>query len=77
MGLAGYYIRFVEGFLFILSPLTKLTSKIVKFQWSKACEKNIEGLKKRLTTASVLTLLESTQGLLCIMLHLELGCVVC
>ena len=31
-------------------------------QWSEACEKNIDELKKRLTTAPVLTLLEVTQG---------------
>ncbi|KAH0758385.1 hypothetical protein KY290_021878 [Solanum tuberosum] len=58
LGLAGYYIRFVEGFSSISSPLTKLTHKTVKFQWSETCEKSFLELKKRLTTAPVLTLPE-------------------
>ncbi|KAH0728063.1 hypothetical protein KY284_003928 [Solanum tuberosum] len=62
LGLAGYYRRFVEGFSSISSPLTKLTQKTVKFQWSEACEKSFQILKKRLTTAPVLTLPEGTQG---------------
>ncbi|WP_223677331.1 hypothetical protein, partial [Escherichia coli] len=60
LGLAGYYRRFVEGFSFISFPLTKLTQKTLKFQWFEACEKNFQELKKRLTTAPVLTLPEGT-----------------
>ena len=55
LGLASYYRRFVEGFLSSSSPLTKLTQKTVKFQWSEACEKSFQELKKRLTTAPILT----------------------
>ncbi|XP_070006050.1 uncharacterized protein [Nicotiana sylvestris] len=51
LGLAGYYRRFVEGFSTLASPLTKLTQKAVKFQWSGACEKSFQELKSRLTTA--------------------------
>nr|GFC83869.1 putative reverse transcriptase domain-containing protein [Tanacetum cinerariifolium] len=32
-GLAGYYRRFIEGFLKITKPMTKLTEKKVKFEW--------------------------------------------
>ena len=32
LGLAGYYRRFVEGFSFTASPLTRLTQKEVTFQ---------------------------------------------
>ncbi|WMV41008.1 hypothetical protein MTR67_034393 [Solanum verrucosum] len=39
-GLAGYYRIFIEGFSSIASPLTKLTQKKYKFQWSDECEKN-------------------------------------
>ncbi|XP_069147090.1 uncharacterized protein [Solanum lycopersicum] len=46
---------FVERFSVISSPLTKLTQKTVKFQWSEACDKKFQDLKKRLTTASILT----------------------
>ncbi|XP_019250968.1 PREDICTED: uncharacterized protein LOC109229874 [Nicotiana attenuata] len=58
LGLAGYYRRFVDGFSSISSPLTRLTQKKVKFQWSDACVKSFEELKKRLASAPVLTLPE-------------------
>jgi hypothetical protein len=35
LGLVGYYKRFVEGFSRLAAPLTKLTRKNEKFQWSK------------------------------------------
>ena len=62
MGLAGYYRRFVEGFSSIASPLTRLTQKKVKFQWSDDCEKSFAELKTRLTNTSVLTLPEGLDG---------------
>ena len=34
LGLTGYYTRFIEGFSKISLPLTRLTQKGVKFQWS-------------------------------------------
>ncbi|GJY84802.1 hypothetical protein Tco_0498828 [Tanacetum coccineum] len=33
LGLAGYYRRFIKGFLKIAKPMTKLTQKKVKFEW--------------------------------------------
>ncbi|XP_070003401.1 uncharacterized protein [Nicotiana sylvestris] len=62
LGLAGYYKRFVEWFSTLASPLTKLTHKVVKFQWSDACEKTFKELKSRLTTTPVLALPEGTEG---------------
>ena len=62
LGLAGYYRRFAEGFSSIASPLTRLTKKIVKFQWSDDCEKSFVELKTRLTIAPVLTLPEGSDG---------------
>ncbi|WMV37755.1 hypothetical protein MTR67_031140 [Solanum verrucosum] len=62
LGLAGYYRRFVEGFSSIASPLTRLTQKKVKFQWSDDCEKSFAELKTRLTTTPVLTLPEGSDG---------------
>ncbi|GJS74336.1 putative reverse transcriptase domain-containing protein [Tanacetum coccineum] len=35
LGLVGYYQRFIEGFLKIAKPMTKLTQKNVKFDWSE------------------------------------------
>ncbi|WVZ50239.1 hypothetical protein U9M48_001513 [Paspalum notatum var. saurae] len=55
LGLAGYYRRFIEGFSKIAKPMTALLEKNIKFQWTSACQKAFEELKKRLTTAPVLT----------------------
>ncbi|GJR70655.1 putative reverse transcriptase domain-containing protein [Tanacetum coccineum] len=35
LGLAGYYRRFIEGFLKNAKPMMKLTQKSVKFDWSE------------------------------------------
>ncbi|KAI5335475.1 hypothetical protein L3X38_025608 [Prunus dulcis] len=80
LGLAGYYRRFVEGFSTIAAPLTRLTRKGVKFEWSEECEKSFNELKIRLTTAPVLTLPDdsgnfviysdaSQQGLGCVLMQ--------
>lgn len=37
LGLAGYYRRFVSNFAKIASPLTKLTRKATKYQWTPQC----------------------------------------
>ena len=77
LGLAGYYMRFVEGFSSIASPLTRLTQKMVKFLWSDDCEKSFAELKTRLTTAPVLTLPEGSDGyvIYCDTSRVGLGCV--
>ena len=62
LGLARYNRRFVEDFLFISYALKMLTPKIANFQWSKSCEKNLQELKKLLTTTLILTLPEGTHG---------------
>ena len=56
LGLAGYYRKFVEGFLKLAALLTKLTRKEEKFVWSKACQQSFDELKRKLTSAPVLTL---------------------
>ena len=54
LGLAGYYRRFVEGFSKIAAPLTALTRKGKKYEWTSKCEENFQELKKKLTSAPVL-----------------------
>ena len=54
LGLASYYRRFVQGFSFIASPLTRLLRKGVKFEWDDKCQSNFERLKEILVEASVL-----------------------
>lgn len=58
--LAGYYQRFVESFLKILGPLTKLTQKYVKFEWSDEYEKSFQEFKNHLVSAIILTLPSGT-----------------
>ena len=45
LGLAGYYRWFIEGFSKIALPLTRLTQKGVKFEWSNDCERSFQELK--------------------------------
>jgi hypothetical protein len=37
-GLAGYYQRFIEGFLNISKPMTELLEKDKKFYWMPTCK---------------------------------------
>ncbi|XP_059307043.1 uncharacterized protein LOC132058603 [Lycium ferocissimum] len=77
LGLANYYRKFVEGFSSIASPLTKLTQKTAKFQWSEACERSFQELKTRLTSAPILTLPSGSGGYVvyCDASRIGLGCV--
>ncbi|GJW46764.1 putative reverse transcriptase domain-containing protein [Tanacetum coccineum] len=56
LGLAGYYRRFIEGFSKIAKPMTKLTQKNVKFDWTEKAEAAFQLLKKKLCSAPILTL---------------------
>lgn len=62
LDLRGYFRRFVEGISSVASPLTVLTQNKVKFLWSEACEKSFQELKKNLTFAPMLILLEGSNG---------------
>ena len=56
LGLAGYYWHFVQDFSRIAAPLTKLTRKGEKFNWTTRCEEAFQKLKTLLTTAPVLVI---------------------
>ncbi|GJU53275.1 hypothetical protein Tco_1226989 [Tanacetum coccineum] len=56
LGLAGYYRRFIEGFSKISKPMTKLTQKNVKFDWSEKAEAPFQLLKQKLCSAPILAL---------------------
>ncbi|XP_022883139.1 uncharacterized protein LOC111399887 [Olea europaea var. sylvestris] len=62
LGLAGYYRRFIEGFSKIAGPMTQLTRKGVKFQWTEKCEKCFQELKQRLVSAPVLIIPDGSDG---------------
>jgi hypothetical protein len=80
LGLVGYYRRFIERFSKIARPTTELLKKEKKFTWTESCERSFQELKRRLTTAPVLTLPDiqrdfviycdaSRQGLGCVLMQ--------
>ncbi|KAL0551526.1 hypothetical protein IC582_010615 [Cucumis melo] len=77
LGLAGYYRRFIEDFSRLALPLTALTRKNVKFEWSDKCEQSFQELKKRLVTAPILVLPVTGKDyvIYCDASRLGLGCV--
>ncbi|KAJ9551909.1 hypothetical protein OSB04_015954 [Centaurea solstitialis] len=77
LGLAGYYRRFIEHFSAIATPLTALTKKDVKFEWTSTCEYAFNNLKGKLTRAPILTLPNGMDGFVvyCDASKLGLGCV--
>jgi hypothetical protein len=46
LGMAGYYQRFIEGFLKIAGPMTKLLKKNTPFVWTDECEASFQKLKE-------------------------------
>ena len=54
LGLTGYYRKFVPRFADISRPLTTLTKKDMKFEWTSACQKSFELLKEALCGEPVL-----------------------
>ena len=46
LDLAVYNRRFVKDFFKLATPLTKLTRKGEKFEWTLKCEENFQELKK-------------------------------
>nr|GFA25911.1 putative reverse transcriptase domain-containing protein [Tanacetum cinerariifolium] len=61
LGLAGYYQRFIEGFLKIAKPMTKLTQKKIKFEWGDKQEAAFQLLKQKLCSAPILALPEGSK----------------
>jgi hypothetical protein len=82
LGMAGYYRRFIKGSSSIARPMTELLKKDNKFVWTPKCEESFQIIKKKLTTAPVLTLPDihqdfivfcdaSRQGLGCVLMQNE------
>jgi hypothetical protein len=55
LGLCSYYRRFVKDFAKTASPLNKMLSKDVKFEWTNDCQIAWETLKHCLVTAPILS----------------------
>ena len=62
LGLVGYYCRFIEAFTRLAGDLTALTRKDHKFVWTERYEQSLQELKRRLTAALVLTILQGAEG---------------
>nr|GEU41224.1 retrotransposable element Tf2 [Tanacetum cinerariifolium] len=77
LGLAGYYRRFIEGFSKIVTPMTKLTHKGIKFDWGEKEENAFQKIKQKLCSAPVLALPEGSEDFLvyCDASHKGLGVV--
>ncbi|PWG75200.1 hypothetical protein DF186_13860, partial [Enterococcus hirae] len=77
LGLAGYYRRFIKGFLQIVLLMIKLIRKDTSFVWISECEESFQILKKKLITVSVLVFSESNElfEVYCDVLLKGLGCV--
>nr|GEZ24690.1 putative reverse transcriptase domain-containing protein [Tanacetum cinerariifolium] len=77
LGLAGYYQRFIEGFLKIANSMTNLTQKRVKFDCCEKQEAAFQLLKQKLCSAPILALPEGSKDFVNYTTHdLELGSVV-
>jgi hypothetical protein len=61
MGLAGYYMRFVEGFSRIAHSITSLQNKGVKFEWTSDCERSFQDLKNLLTSSLILKIVDPNE----------------
>ncbi|KAI3777140.1 hypothetical protein L1987_46934 [Smallanthus sonchifolius] len=77
LGQAGYYRRFIQDFSKIANPLTTLTQKAVKFEWSQKQGEAFKTLKQKLGTAPILALPEGNDDFIiyCDASRIGLGCV--
>nr|GEX89687.1 reverse transcriptase domain-containing protein [Tanacetum cinerariifolium] len=57
LGHAGFYLRFIQDFCKIARPMTHLLKKEISFVFSKDCIDAFETLKKKLTEAPILVVL--------------------
>lgn len=54
LGLCNYYRKFIKNYSTIISPLTSLLRKEIKFEWSDDCQYAFDQLKTALTSPPVL-----------------------
>ena len=54
LGLCSYYRRFIASYSHIAKPLSRLTEKNQKFEWTTECSEAFERLKHMLITAPIL-----------------------
>ena len=62
LGLIGYYRKFVPRFADISRPLTTLTKKDKKFEWTPTCQKSFDLLKEALCGEPVLKYADTSKS---------------
>jgi len=60
MGFSNFYRRFIKGFSKITKPLTDLTKKSIKWNWTNACQAAFDELKRAFTTGPISTHFDET-----------------
>ena len=66
LGMVGYYRKFISRFADAARPMTKLTRKDTKFEWSDDCQSGFEHMKTCLTESPILKYPKSTEKICCI-----------
>ena len=61
LGLTGYYRKFLPRFADISRPLTTLTKKDKKFEWTPACQKSFNLLKETLCGEPILKYVDTSK----------------
>ena len=61
VGLANYYRRFIKDFGKLAGPMTDLTRKDAKFEWTTKCQTAFEEIKNRVTSKPVLCTFDPTK----------------
>jgi hypothetical protein len=74
IGMAGYYRRFIEGFLKIAKPMTTLLGNKVEFKWIQKCQEAFKAMREKLTTAPVLPDVHKPFLVYCDACYTGLGC---
>ena len=62
LGLMGYYRKFVPRFADISRPLTTLTKKDTKFEWTPACQRSFNLLKETLCCEPILKYADTSKS---------------
>ena len=63
MGIAGYYMRFIEGLSKAADSITSLHKKGIKFELTPRCEERFQQLKNLLTSAPILKIVDLEKDL--------------